>query len=114
MEATCFLEEPICAHDFSSNVVESIDVELKMTDIVAYLKGCALDQKKDIPFVANAKASRFKNLFSNTEFINKEAVCVGVYDETIEEIRVSKVIDAPSIDKQLREVLGDNSFVMLT
>jgi len=97
----------------SNDIIELIDGELKLADIVAYLKGCALDQKKDIPFVANAKAPEFKNFFDKEFESNKESILFGVFDKNIDGIRCAKVITAPSIDKQLKDMLGNEPMIIL-
>jgi len=104
------LTDPACS--VLSNIVESIEGELKLEDIVAYLKEYVPNQKKDIPFVANAKAIEFKSLFDG-EFMHDEAIFFGIYDQTTDMIRCAKVITAPSIDKQLKDVLSNEPLVIL-
>jgi len=95
------------------NIVESIEGELKLEDVVAFLRENVHDRKNDVPFVANAKAIEFKNLF-NGEFMHDEAIFFGIYDHTTDMIRCAKVITAPSIDNKLKDVLGDMSLVILS
>ncbi|MBQ9508592.1 MAG: hypothetical protein IJJ78_09235 [Paludibacteraceae bacterium] len=93
---------------------EIIDGELKMTDVVAWFKGLSLKKDEDIPFIANAKLGEFKNLFKDIEFDDtKEAIFFGVFNQERHEITNANLIQATSIDNQLKDVLGNESLVIL-
>ena len=93
---------------------EIIDGELKMTDVVAWFKGFSLKKDEDIPFIANAKLGEFKNLFKDIEFDDtKEAIFFGVFNQEKHEITNANLIQATSIDNQLKDVLGNEALVIL-
>ena len=95
---------------------EVVDTELLMDDVISFFKMQKLDQKKHVPFMANGDCEEFRKLFHAPYPKAKEGYCcllIGVYDEQTQEIIVSKLIHAKSIDKKILEVLGNENLVVL-
>ena len=93
----------------------TIEGELKMMDVVSYFKSLDLSQDKDTPFIAKGSHEMFKHYF-NIE-IEKEGYLtfvLGTYEEKIEELQHVKILFCKDIDSQLKDVLGNETFVVLS
>lgn len=95
---------------------EVVDTELSMDDVVSFFKMQKLDQKRHIPFMANGDCAKFRKLFHAPYPKAKEGYCslmIGVYDENTQEIIISKLIHAKSLDNKIIEALGNENLIVL-
>ena len=78
---------------------------------VQWFKELRLDKKKDVPFVA--KADEFRDMLKKAPTKNV-GIFEGVYDEELDEITHSQIIDADGLDAKTREILADEPLVVLS
>ena len=94
---------------------ETIEGELKLSQITDFLKSLDLKQGRDIPFVAKADCEEFKNMF-HTSFPSKEgyiSLFVGAYDEKTNSLTKHKLLHAKAIDAELQELLQNDHLIVL-
>lgn len=95
---------------------ETIDGELKMSQIVDFFKSLDLKQKRDSPFVANGDCEKFMRMFGGP-FPNKQegyvTLFIGVYNEKKGRIDSHKLIHAKAIDSEIQQLLGDENLIVL-
>lgn len=80
-------------------------------EVVGYFKNLRLNQRKDMPFLANSE--RFKGMIKNAPR-KSVGIFEGVYDEEADEITNAQYISADQIDQKTREVLGNEELVVLS
>lgn len=95
-----------------------VDGTLNLSDSVEYLKSLPITQERHIPFVANAlKMEGVKDLVIK-KFPNSEKdvffIFLGVYTKGSDEIEFGQLIKAKAIDDELKSILGDKEFVVLS
>lgn len=84
-----------------------------INNIVGWFKGLHLKQEEDIPFVINAKDPQFREMLRNAPQKNV-GIFEGVYNESTEEITHHEYLAADAIDNQTRQVMGNESIVVLS
>lgn len=77
---------------------------------VQWFKEQRLDKNKHVPFVANE--DKFKEMLK-TAPVKNVGIFQGVYDEEVDEIISSEVIEADALDAKTRQVLGNEDLVVL-
>lgn len=99
-----------------SLVEETIDGELKMSDLINYMKSLNLRKDRDIPFVAKGDCEEFRK-FLHAPFPKKKegyiTIFVGVYNNATEIITEHKLIHSKSIDSDLQVLLANENLVVL-
>ncbi len=92
-------------------IVKVIDKVLNFAaDVVNWFRKLMLDPKKDVPFIADAKA--FKEKLKNAP-VKNVGIFRGVYDEQKDEVTVGEVVSAKDLDSETRRILGNNEVVVL-
>lgn len=89
---------------------ETVNGNLKMSDVVGYFKMLQLVKGKDVPFIA--RASRFKDVI-NTNSAKPQSLVLGVFNQESNEFNPVKVIFCDGFDEKLLEVLGNEDLVVL-
>lgn len=79
--------------------------------VVNWFRRLNLDPRKDTPFVADAK--EFKDLLK-TAPKKDVGIFEGVYNEDKDEITAHQYVDADSVDQQTKDVMGNDSLVVLS
>ena len=82
-------------------------------NIVGWFKGLRLKKEEDIPFVINAKDPQFREMLKNAPQKNV-GLFEGVFNERTDEITHHEYLAADAIDNQTRQVIGNESVVVLT
>ena len=80
--------------------------------VVGWFKSLPLNQRRDVPFIANADKAEFRKLIKEAP-IKNVGIFQGVYNEETEEITYNEYIQADALDNQTRQVLGKESLVVL-
>lgn len=80
-------------------------------EVVNWFRRLKLDRNKDIPFVADGK--EFKDLLK-TAPKKDVGIFEGVYNEDKDEITAHQYVDADSVDQQTKDVMGNESLVVLS
>lgn len=80
-------------------------------EVVNWFRRLNLNPQKDTPFVADAK--KFKELLK-TAPRKKVGIFEGVYNEDEDEITAHQYVDADSVDQQTKDVMGNESLVVLS
>ena len=78
--------------------------------IVNWFKSLPLNQKRDIPFIANA--NEFKEMLK-TAPTKKVGIFEGVYNDETEEITHHTYLDAESVDRETYNLLANDNLVVL-
>ena len=78
--------------------------------VVNWFKSLRLDPQKDTPFIADA--SEFKEMLKAAPKKNV-GIFEGVYNEETDEITANRYLDADEVDQKTKDVLGNESLVVL-
>ena len=90
---------------------KQISGTLNFNDVVSWFKNIPdLNQNVDIPFIA--KAEDFKEMLGTLPS-KSFGVFIGVYNEASEYITHHLYIEADELDEQTKEVMGEESLVVL-
>ena len=95
---------------------ETIDSELKITQIVEFFKSLELKQKRDVPFVANGDCEEFRKMCGGSFPKKKEGyvtLFLGVDNEEKGAIDYHKLIHAKTVDSETQQMLGNENLVVL-
>lgn len=95
---------------------EVVDATLSMNDVVGFFKSKSLIKGKNIPFVANGDCQEFREMFHAPYPKAKDgykAIFLGVYNKENDTISDHVLIHAKDIDKDIAEMFGANSLVVL-
>lgn len=88
-----------------------IDGELNFQDVVSWFKNIDnLNQEIDTPFIA--KADKFCDLLGCTP-TKKNSIFIGVYNNKSEIITHALLIETDHLDSKTKEILGNESLVVL-
>lgn len=79
--------------------------------VVGWFKSLRLDPQKDTPFIADA--SEFKEMLKTAPKKNV-GIFEGVYNEDADEITANRYLDADEVDQKTKDVLGNESLVVLS
>ena len=92
---------------------EDIDV-LDMPDIVAYFKSLNLDKSKHKPFVMQDKR-RIRDMIDVAANVTDDKILIllGVFDESNDKLDL-KLLACTTISDKVKEILGDDEFVVLS
>ncbi|MCF0207007.1 MAG: hypothetical protein HUK15_06215 [Bacteroidales bacterium] len=82
-----------------------------VTNVMNWFRGLFLDPKKDVPFIADG--NKIKDLLGKAPTRNV-GLFKGVYDEETETISYSEYLDADGLDAKTKEVLGNETLVVLS
>lgn len=93
---------------------ETIEGELKLADIVAFLRLQKIDASIHVPFVANLNDLRVKSIVRGVTKSGYEAIFVGVYCSKNDNIDIYKAFFAKSLDEKLKDILGNETLVVLS
>ena len=93
---------------------ETVDGELKMSDVVNYLKLRRLSQDKHTPFMAKLSNSKIRGMVKGDLKQGYEAIFIGVYNNKTNEIEIMHVFFAKSLDQQIIELMGDETLIVLS
>ncbi|MCF0207008.1 MAG: hypothetical protein HUK15_06220 [Bacteroidales bacterium] len=109
--------QPIIDSISNANVEKmSLQGELNFSVVLNWFRSLNLDKEKDVPFMADA--SKMKNMLSDVvksdEFNNKVVIFLGVYDEKEGVVSHARVLFADALDSKTKEVLGNESLVVLS
>lgn len=96
---------------FDNISIKSIDGSTNFSDIVGWFKTLKLDKEKDVPFIADLNV--FKGMLKFEQKKNV-ALFIGVYDENLDKIIHSQIIEADELDQKTLEVLGIEKLVVLS
>ena len=101
------------AFQYIKNLIRKIvDGILNFTKhVVGWFKSLNLLPGQDVPFVANKE--QFKAALKSAP-VKDVGIFKGVYNEVTDEITHAEYIEADSLDKQTREVLGNEELVVLS
>lgn len=80
--------------------------------VLGWFRSLSLNQSRDVPFIANADRPEFKKMIKEAP-VKNVGVFQGVYNEETEEIIYNEYIQADALDEMTREVLGEDSLVVL-
>jgi len=105
----------------SSKIFQQEDVVVEaetvvFTDVVVYFKNLSLTKGRDIPFIAKANSKELQEVVSvikKTEDFNDTTLLLGTLNEETNEVENVKIIIAKSFDDKTKEVLGNESLVVL-
>ena len=100
--------EAVC--DFVIDVINGIFDFLK--ECVNWFKGLMLKRQRDIPFLADANKPEFKKMLQNAPKKNA-GIFEGVFNQETDEITAARYVAADELDGQTRDVLGNDSLVIL-
>lgn len=81
------------------------------TEVVNWFKSLFLDKNKHTPFIADAE--QFKDMLKTAPTRNV-GIFEGVYDEEADEIIANRYLEADKVDQKTKEVLGNESLVVLS
>ena len=82
-------------------------------DVVNWFKSLKLNQKEDIPFIANANSKEFKQMLKQAP-VKNVGIFQGVYNQETDEITHHEYIEADSVDEQTYETLKGEPIVVLS
>ncbi len=105
----------------SSKIFQQEDVVVEaetvvFTDVVVYFKNLSLTKGRDIPFIAKANSKELQEVVSvikKTEDFNDTTLLLGTLNEETNEVENVKIIIAESFDEKTKDVLGNESLVVL-
>ena len=80
-------------------------------EVVDWFKSLRLNPQEDTPFIANA--SEFKEMLK-TAPKKDVGIFEGVYNEETDEITANRYLDADEVDQKTKNVLGNESLVVLS
>ena len=80
-------------------------------EVVDWVKSLRLNPQEDTPFIANA--SEFKEMLK-TAPKKDVGIFEGVYNEETDEITANRYLDADEVDQKTKNVLGNESLVVLS
>ena len=80
--------------------------------VVGWFKSLSLNQNRDVPFIANANKAEFRQMIKEAP-VKNVGIFQGVYNEETDEITYNEYIQADELDNQTRQVLGNESLVVL-
>lgn len=95
---------------------EQIEGELQFCDVVSYFRDLDLNEKKDVPFIANGKSTQFQDVAKGiiTPRVGYDLLMIGVFDEKADEFHHAKFIFSKGWDEKLTEVMGSDAMVVLS
>lgn len=79
-------------------------------EVVGWFKSLRLNPQEDTPFIADA--SEFKEMLKAAPKKNV-GIFEGVYNEETDEITANRYLDADEVDQKTKDVLGNESLVVL-
>lgn len=79
-------------------------------EVVGWFRSLTLDPQKDTPFIADA--TKFKDMLKTAPTKNV-GIFEGVYNEEADEITENRYLDADEVDNRTKQVLGNESLVVL-
>ena len=82
---------------------------LKFSKIIKWFKSLRLNPQKDTPFIANLQKMNSRSLIHS----KRVGLFVGVFSEVIDDVSHFHVYEADAFDKQTKQVLGNESLVVL-
>lgn len=83
------------------------------THVVGWFKKIYyLDQERHVPFIANANNPEFKQMLNNAP-VKNVGIFKGVYDETTDEIVEHEQVEADGLDNKTKQILGNETLVVL-
>ena len=82
-----------------------------LTDVVYYFKGLFLHREHHKPFIADL--SKLKADIKDAPF-KSCGIFEGVYDEVLDEIIHTRLVESNSLDSKTREILGNDKLVVLS
>lgn len=88
-------------------------------DVVGWFQSLNLNQQKHTPFLLNGNSPQFREMIANAPvkdvglFSKNEVIFQGVYDSDTEEIVHSELLGADTLDNETRNVIGNESCVVL-
>jgi len=94
-----------------------LDSELSFDDVVAFFKSKNLNKDVHTPFMANGDSAKLKAMFHQPYPQGKEgyvSLLFGIYNRKSDEIEDIKLVYAKSLSPKILEVLGGDSFVILS
>lgn len=80
--------------------------------VLGWFRSLPLNQKRDVPFIANADKAEFRKMIKEAP-VKNVGVFQGVYNEELDEITYNEYIQADALDEKTREILGKESLVIL-
>lgn len=100
------LQNSVSKEEMIDMLISDIDAEkidkLSLSDVVNYFKGAQLKKGVDIPFIAVANKDGIKSYL------------LACYNEKTDEITHHRLLTPNSTDDKLRELLGNEKFVVLS
>ena len=97
--------------EYSTSVVDDV---LRMSDVVAYFKSLSLNQDLHTPFLT-LELDVLQSLISKDDLQKDgyKTIILGVYEESFDTIKYSRVIHCKDFDEKLKEILGEEKLVVL-
>lgn len=99
-------QKAISKEELINNLVSKMDSEsvdvLTLSDVVNYFKGLRLNKGIEIPFIASTIKNRRKSFL------------LAVFVEEKNVITNGKLISPESIDDELKKIIGNETFVVLS
>ena len=103
--------------DLSGAKSEIIDGEIRLDDVVDYLKSQKLSKDVHIPFIASYKEGTINSLKIFFENINDkegyQILLIGIFDNNTEELSDIKILYGRSFDPKLCEIIGNAPLIVL-
>lgn len=97
--------------EYSTSVVDDV---LRMSDVVAYFKSLSLNQDLHTPFLA-LELDVLQHIISKEDFHKEgyKTIVLGVYEETIDCLKYTRVVYCKDFDEKLKEAMGEEKLVVL-
>ena len=89
---------------------------LTMKEIVAFFKVQNLNRGVDVPFMADASRQEFISMLDVVPptICGTKTICLGVYNERTNNIKVLNWICSVSIDDQVKKLIENDTIVVLS
>ena len=96
---------------------KTVDGTLNFSDIIGYFKTKSLKQEEDIPFIAQNDTAGAFSKKAHTPFPGSKSdyktIVLGVHTEKSNTLTHCQVLYVKEIDEKTKEVLGNESLVVL-